>query len=74
MHRFRRREFAECGYCGGVDTVGHVIFDCPRGQKYRVELEIKIDRTITSENVIDIMLEGETIWGGHQRTDGDHKS
>ena len=41
----------------------HEVFACPRAHKFRVELEMKIERIITPENIVEVMLEGDRTWG-----------
>ena len=60
LHRFKRRDSAECRYCGDVETMEHVVFECPQLHENRHELQVEIDRTITPNNVIHVMLEKMT--------------
>ena len=46
LHRFKRRDSAECRYCDDMETVEHMVFDCPRWHENRHELQVEIDRMI----------------------------
>lgn len=51
-----------CVYCGAVDTPAHTIFECPRWRVERLECEIGFRRRIDSQNIINLMMNSESMW------------
>ncbi|GJQ79257.1 hypothetical protein Trydic_g5500 [Trypoxylus dichotomus] len=44
LHRIQRRDSADCE-CGGEDTAGHVLFDCPYTEDWRSRTETEAINT-----------------------------
>ena len=62
LHRFKRRDTAECETCGKEETAEHVIFECTKWNKTRTEMQKEAKSKITPENIIQKMLENPTNW------------
>ena len=62
LHKFKRRDSEECGYCGAPETAGHVVLECPRWHGIRHEMNVEIGTRITADNIIPNMLDNPTKW------------
>lgn len=52
----------ECLYCGEKDDAEHTIIYCPRWNRERQTAEEKLHIKLSTENIIDTMLEDEEKW------------
>jgi hypothetical protein len=61
--KYKKREDAVCMYCSHAhDDVEHIFVVCDRWWRQRHELEVKLGRAITSESMLDGMLEKRKKW------------
>lgn len=58
--RMKKREEDRCPYCGVSDSPEHVAFYCARWQEERGILEDGIGEKVTPENMLRVMLSGES--------------
>ncbi|CAB3252805.1 unnamed protein product [Arctia plantaginis] len=60
LHRFQLREDPGCECDSEVDeTVWHLLMDCPRFQSDRMDLEHRINKRVSKQNLAAIMEDGE---------------
>lgn len=68
LHRFGHATSPNCPNCTGtVETVEHVVFDCPRFQTSREILLLGCGMDTTPDNLIDRMCLSEEAWGAASR-------
>lgn len=51
-----------CLYCERLDTAEHTIFECNRWTDYRRQAEIEVDRSITADNMVELMTLSKENW------------
>ncbi|XP_075990359.1 uncharacterized protein LOC142986010 [Anticarsia gemmatalis] len=61
LHRFKLKSSPDCE-CeeGAIETVWHIILECPRFLAHRTELEIKLGIKLTSTNLPSLLHQKET--------------
>lgn len=66
LHRIGKSDTEECWYCGEPDTPEHTVLECDRWSVLRGRMEDSIGGTLSSENIVPVMLEGERQWNAVQ--------
>lgn len=51
-----------CVFCLEKDTPEHAVFKCQRFEKDRYNLQISLDKNLTPDNIVNIMLTDEYSW------------
>lgn len=63
LFRFKKRTSPRCLYCEEQnDTPLHTIFECNRWDFERDQLQLQLGKVITTTNLVNTMLTGETEW------------
>ena len=63
LHRFGRAENAECVYCAAPNyTAEHTVFDCPRWEKIRMELQVRLGFRVGPESIVQTMITDQRKW------------
>lgn len=58
-NRIGKDETSTCRYCKESDDAEHTIFHCDRWIRERTEIELRLGRTLTVDNMTEIMLENK---------------
>jgi len=63
LHRFKKRNNAECMYCGDPDDdAEHTFIICSRWWRERRKLEVELAVELTSERMVEAMLRCKSEW------------
>ncbi|XP_066259135.1 uncharacterized protein [Euwallacea similis] len=63
LNQFEIRETDGCWYCRRRDDAEHTFFECDKWREQRMRVEKELERAITPDNVIRIMLDNDKNWG-----------
>uniref|UniRef100_A0A2S2NUP1 Retrovirus-related Pol polyprotein from type-1 retrotransposable element R1 2 n=1 Tax=Schizaphis graminum TaxID=13262 RepID=A0A2S2NUP1_SCHGA len=68
LHRFARTESAHCLSCGDtIDDAEHTFFKCSRWARKLEELEVAVNRAVSPETIVPIMLYNKGNWEAVER-------
>lgn len=63
LHRFKIKESDNCENCGaGDDSAEHNLFQCPRWDRLRQDLNLKLGMTLNPQNIVDTMIDSKDAW------------
>lgn len=62
LHRFKLDDNEDCPTCNVAENAEHVFFTCPRYNNERDQLQEHLNKRITPDNIVNIMLNAADSW------------
>lgn len=62
LHKMHRENDNRRMYCGKSETAEQAFFKCQRWESIRQRLELLLEERVSSDNIVEFLLEGNKSW------------